>query len=94
MQMKTNRRPLWRRLVVPGSSLRVGLRLEIDGLIERYGRRRSAMGSIAENPDSTAAVADDITYLRELVPEIRSFGSSTSFFSVWSSSACQLIPAV
>ena len=51
-------------------ALRVGLRSEIDGLIERYyGSGRSAMGTIVENLDGTAAEEDDVEHLRDLASE-------------------------
>ncbi|HEY0197493.1 MAG TPA: type II secretion system ATPase GspE [Rhodanobacter sp.] len=51
-------------------ALRVGLRSEIDGLIERYyGTGRSAMGTIVENLDGTAAEEDDVEHLRDLASE-------------------------
>ena len=50
--------------------LRVGLRSEIDGLIERYyGSGRSAMGTIVENLDGSAAEEDDVEHLRDLASE-------------------------
>ncbi|MFC4529006.1 type II secretion system ATPase GspE [Dyella halodurans] len=50
--------------------LRVGLRSEIDDLIERYyGSGRSAMGTIVENLDGSAAVEDDVEHLRDLASE-------------------------
>ena len=50
--------------------LRVGLRSEIDDLIERYyGQGRSAMGSIVESLDGNAAVEDDVEHLRDLASE-------------------------
>ncbi len=51
-------------------ALRVGLRSEIDGLIERYyGTGRSAMGAIVENLDGSAAEEDDVEHLRDLASE-------------------------
>ena len=51
-------------------ALRVGLRSEIDGLIERYyGSGRSAMGAIVENLDGSAAEEDDVEHLRDLASE-------------------------
>jgi len=51
-------------------ALRVGLRSEIDGLIERYyGTGRSAMGTIVENLDGSAAEEDDVEHLRDLASE-------------------------
>ena len=51
-------------------ALRVGLRSEIDGLIERYyGTGRSAMGTIVENLDGTATEEDDVEHLRDLASE-------------------------
>ena len=51
-------------------ALRVGLRSEIDGLIERYyGSGRSAMGTIVENLDGSAAEEDDVEHLRDLASE-------------------------
>lgn len=51
-------------------SLRIGLRSEIDDLIERYyGSGRSAMGTIVENLDGSAAVEDDVEHLRDLASE-------------------------
>lgn len=50
--------------------LRIGLRSEIDDLIERYyGSGRSAMGTIVENLDGSAAVEDDVEHLRDLASE-------------------------
>jgi general secretion pathway protein E len=50
--------------------LRIGLRSEIDDLIERYyGTGRSAMGTIVENLDGSAAVEDDVEHLRDLASE-------------------------
>jgi general secretion pathway protein E len=51
-------------------SLCIGLRSEIDDLIERYyGSGRSAMGTIVENLDGSAAVEDDVEHLRDLASE-------------------------
>ena len=51
-------------------ALRVGLRSEIDDLIERYyGSGRSAMGTIVENLDGSANVEDDVEHLRDLASE-------------------------
>ncbi|SFR93210.1 general secretion pathway protein E [Dyella sp. OK004] len=51
-------------------TLRIGLRSEIDDLIERYyGSGRSAMGTIVENLDGSAAVEDDVEHLRDLASE-------------------------
>ncbi len=51
-------------------ALRVGVRSEIDGLIERYyGAGRSAMGTIVENLDGSAAEEDDVEHLRDLASE-------------------------
>ncbi len=51
-------------------ALRVGLRSEIDDLIERYhGTGRSAMGTIVENLDGGAAEEDDVEHLRDLASE-------------------------
>jgi len=48
----------------------IGLRSEIDDLIERYyGSGRSAMGTIVENLDGSAAVEDDVEHLRDLASE-------------------------
>ncbi|MCC7634039.1 type II secretion system ATPase GspE [Stenotrophomonas rhizophila] len=50
--------------------LQVGLRSEIDDLIERwYGQGRSAMGAIIETADGEGAVIDDIEHLRDLASE-------------------------
>lgn len=50
--------------------MRIGLRSEIDDLIERYyGTGRSAMGTIVENLDGSAAVEDDVEHLRDLASE-------------------------
>jgi len=51
-------------------SLCVGVRSEIDDLIERYyGQGRSAMGTIVENLDGSAAEEDDVEHLRDLASE-------------------------
>lgn len=51
-------------------AMRIGLRSEIDDLIERYyGTGRSAMGTIVENLDGSAAVEDDVEHLRDLASE-------------------------
>ncbi|MCE5231951.1 MAG: type II secretion system ATPase GspE [Mizugakiibacter sp.] len=52
-------------------ALRVGVRAEIDDLIERhYGQGRSAMGTIVENlADEGARGEDDIEHLRDLASE-------------------------
>jgi general secretion pathway protein E len=51
-------------------ALYIGLRSEIDDLIERYyGQGRSAMGSIVESLDGSAAVEDDVEHLRDLASE-------------------------
>jgi general secretion pathway protein E len=51
-------------------ALRIGVRSEIDGLIERYyGSGRSAMGTIVENLDGGAAEEDDVEHLRDLASE-------------------------
>jgi general secretion pathway protein E len=51
-------------------TLRIGLRSEIDDLIERYyGSGRSAMGTIVENLDGGSAVEDDVEHLRDLASE-------------------------
>ncbi|WP_267225356.1 type II secretion system ATPase GspE [Dyella silvae] len=51
-------------------AMRIGLRSEIDDLIERYyGSGRSAMGTIVENLDGSAAVEDDVEHLRDLASE-------------------------
>lgn len=48
----------------------IGLRSEIDDLIERYyGQGRSAMGTIVENLDGSAAEEDDVEHLRDLASE-------------------------
>ncbi|WP_233840776.1 type II secretion system ATPase GspE [Dyella sp. 2HG41-7] len=51
-------------------ALCIGLRSEIDDLIERYyGQGRSAMGAIVENLDGSAAEEDDVEHLRDLASE-------------------------
>jgi general secretion pathway protein E len=51
-------------------SLCIGVRSEIDDLIERYyGQGRSAMGTIVENLDGSAAEEDDVEHLRDLASE-------------------------
>ena len=51
-------------------ALRIGLRSEIDDLIERYyGSGRSAMGTIVENLDGGGAEEDDVEHLRDLASE-------------------------
>lgn len=51
-------------------ALCIGLRSEIDDLIERYyGQGRSAMGSIVENMDGIAAEEEDVEHLRDLASE-------------------------
>lgn len=51
-------------------ALCIGLRSEIDDLIERYyGQGRSAMGTIVENLDGSAAEEDDVEHLRDLASE-------------------------
>ncbi|GAB2563178.1 type II secretion system ATPase GspE [Dyella jejuensis] len=48
----------------------IGVRSEIDDLIERYyGQGRSAMGTIVENLDGSAAEEDDVEHLRDLASE-------------------------
>ncbi len=51
--------------------LKIGLRSEIDDLIERYfGTGRSAMGTIVENlSDETGGDEDDVEHLRDLASE-------------------------
>jgi len=50
--------------------VRVGLRSEIDDVIERwYGQGRSAMGAIVENADGDAGEGEDIEQLRDLASE-------------------------
>ncbi|WP_369940342.1 type II secretion system ATPase GspE [Xanthomonas medicagonis] len=49
---------------------RIGLRSEIDDLIERwFGQGRSAMGAIVETADGDSVAADDIEHLRDLASE-------------------------
>ncbi len=51
-------------------SLCIGLRSEIDDLIERYyGTGRSAMGTIVENLDGTTTEEEDVEHLRDLASE-------------------------
>ncbi|HEX5306460.1 MAG TPA: type II secretion system ATPase GspE [Dyella sp.] len=51
-------------------TLCIGLRSEIDDLIERYyGQGRSAMGSIVENMDGSNAEEEDVEHLRDLASE-------------------------
>jgi general secretion pathway protein E len=51
-------------------SARIGLRSEIDDLIERYyGQGRSQMGAIVENLDEAARGEDDVEHLRDLASE-------------------------
>ena len=51
-------------------SLCIGLRSEIDDLIERYyGQGRSAMGTIVENLDGSSAEEEDVEHLRDLASE-------------------------
>jgi len=51
-------------------TLCIGLRSEIDDLIERYyGSGRSAMGAIVENIDGGASEVDDVEHLRDLASE-------------------------
>jgi len=50
--------------------IKVGLRSEIDDLIERwFGQGRSAMGAIVETADSEASASDDVEQLRDLASE-------------------------
>ncbi|MGH8037987.1 MAG: type II secretion system ATPase GspE [Stenotrophomonas sp.] len=50
--------------------LHVGLRSEIDDVIERwFGQGRSAMGAIIETADGEGSVVDDIEHLRDLASE-------------------------
>ena len=50
--------------------MRVGLRSEIDDVIERWhGQGRSAMGAIVENADGEASESEDIEQLRDLASE-------------------------
>ena len=51
-------------------SLCIGIRSEIDDLIERYyGQGRSAMGAIVENLDGSSAEEEDVEHLRDLASE-------------------------
>lgn len=51
-------------------AIRIGLRSEIDDLIERYyGQGRSAMGTILENLDEPTRGEDDVEHLRDLASE-------------------------
>src|SRR5690606_1103061 len=52
-------------------SIRIGIRSEIDDLIERYyGSGRSAMGAIVENlNEGDARSEDDVEHLRDLASE-------------------------
>jgi general secretion pathway protein E len=51
-------------------SLCIGMRSEIDDLIERYyGQGRSAMGAIVENLDGSGAQEEDVEHLRDLASE-------------------------
>ncbi len=51
-------------------ALRIGLRSEIDDLIERYyGQGRSAMGTIVEDMDGAVADEEDVEHLRDLASE-------------------------
>jgi len=50
--------------------LHVGLRSEIDDVIERwFGQGRSAMGAIVETADGEGSAVDDIEHLRDLASE-------------------------
>ncbi|MFL9583121.1 type II secretion system ATPase GspE [Stenotrophomonas sp. AB1(2024)] len=50
--------------------LHVGLRSEIDDVIERwFGQGRSAMGAIIETADGEGSIVDDIEHLRDLASE-------------------------
>ena len=50
--------------------VRIGLRSEIDDLIERYyGQGRSAMGTIVENLSEDGGGEDDVEHLRDLASE-------------------------
>ncbi len=50
--------------------LQVGLRSEIDDLIERwFGQGRSAMGTIVETADGESGATDDVEQLRDLASE-------------------------
>ncbi len=53
------------------ASVKIGIRSEIDDLIERYyGAGRSAMGTIVENlTDDSARSEDDVEHLRDLASE-------------------------
>ncbi|KGI78560.1 type II secretion system ATPase GspE [Oleiagrimonas soli] len=51
-------------------ALRVGLRSEVDDLIERYyGQGRSAMGTIVENMEGGVSDEEDVEHLRDLASE-------------------------
>jgi general secretion pathway protein E len=51
-------------------SLYIGIRSEIDDLIERYyGQGRSAMGTIVENLDGSSSEEEDVEHLRDLASE-------------------------
>ena len=51
-------------------SLFIGIRSEIDDLIERYyGQGRSAMGTIVENLDGSSSEEEDVEHLRDLASE-------------------------
>ncbi|GGA26831.1 type II secretion system ATPase GspE [Dyella nitratireducens] len=51
-------------------SLCIGIRSEIDDLIERYyGQGRSAMGTIVENLDGSSSEEEDVEHLRDLASE-------------------------
>ncbi len=51
-------------------ALRIGLRSEIDDLIERYyGQGRSAMGTIVENLEGGVSDEEDVEHLRDLASE-------------------------
>jgi general secretion pathway protein E len=60
-----------RLAVSKGVAMRIGLRSEIDDLIERYyGSGRSAMGTIVENLSEDATRSeDDVEHLRDLASE-------------------------
>ncbi len=50
--------------------IKVALRSEIDGLIERwYGQGRSAMGAIVETAEGEGSDLDDVEHLRDLASE-------------------------
>ena len=50
--------------------LKVALRSEIDGLVERwYGQGRSAMGAIVETAEGETGDMDDVEHLRDLASE-------------------------